>query len=40
MTAQRGQAPQELLQLDGIGVQLGGRPILRDVSFARQAARS
>jgi zinc/manganese transport system ATP-binding protein len=28
-----GQAEQELLRLDGIGVRLGGREILRDVSF-------
>jgi zinc/manganese transport system ATP-binding protein len=28
-----GQAGQELLRLDGIGVRLGGREILRDVSF-------
>jgi len=34
MTAERGQAGPELLELDGIGVRLGGRPILRDVSFA------
>jgi ABC-type Mn2+/Zn2+ transport system ATPase subunit len=34
MTAEQGQAPQELLPLDGIGVRLGGRQILRDVSFA------
>jgi ABC-type multidrug transport system ATPase subunit len=27
-------AEQELLRLDGIGVRLGGRQILRDVSFA------
>jgi zinc/manganese transport system ATP-binding protein len=34
MTAERDQAGPELLRLDGIGVQLGGRQILRDVSFA------
>ncbi|MGH3208669.1 MAG: metal ABC transporter ATP-binding protein [Trebonia sp.] len=34
MTAQPDQTQPELLRLDGIGVQLGGRPILRDVSFA------
>ena len=34
MTAKPGQAPPELLRLDGIGVRLGGRQILRDVSFA------
>ena len=28
-----GQAEQELLRLDGIGVRLSGRDILRDVSF-------
>ena len=28
-----GQAGTELLQLDGIGVRLAGRQILRDVSF-------
>jgi zinc/manganese transport system ATP-binding protein len=34
MTAEQDQARAELLRLDGIGVQLGGRQILRDVSFA------
>jgi zinc/manganese transport system ATP-binding protein len=34
MTAEPDQARPELLELDGIGVQLGGRQILRDVSFA------
>ena len=34
MTADQDQARPELLRLDGIGVQLGGRQILRDVSFA------
>ncbi|HEY1703325.1 MAG TPA: metal ABC transporter ATP-binding protein [Trebonia sp.] len=29
-----GDESQALLELDGIGVQLGGRPVLRDVSFA------
>ena len=27
------QAGQELLRVDGVGVRLGGRDILRDVSF-------
>jgi zinc/manganese transport system ATP-binding protein len=31
------QAEQELLRLDGIGVRLGGREILRDVSFTVRA---
>jgi zinc/manganese transport system ATP-binding protein len=31
------QAGQELLRLDGIGVRLGGREILRDVSFTVRA---
>jgi zinc/manganese transport system ATP-binding protein len=34
MTAEPDQTRTELLRLDGIGVQLGGRQILRDVSFA------
>ena len=34
MTAEPDQARPELLRLDGIGVRLGGRQILRDVSFA------
>jgi zinc/manganese transport system ATP-binding protein len=34
MTADHDRAQPELLELDGIGVQLGGRQILRDVSFA------
>jgi zinc/manganese transport system ATP-binding protein len=34
MTAEQDQARPELLRLDGISVQLGGRQILRDVSFA------
>jgi zinc/manganese transport system ATP-binding protein len=33
MTADQDQARPQLLALDGIGVQLGGRQILRDVSF-------
>jgi zinc/manganese transport system ATP-binding protein len=32
-----GQAEQELLRLEGIGVRLGGREILRDVSFTVRA---
>ncbi len=32
-----GQAGPELLRLDGIGVRLGGRQILRDVSFTVRA---
>jgi zinc/manganese transport system ATP-binding protein len=32
-----GQAGQDLLRLDGIGVRLGGRDILRDVSFTARA---
>jgi zinc/manganese transport system ATP-binding protein len=32
-----GQAGQELLRLEGIGVRLGGRQILRDVSFTVRA---
>jgi ABC-type Mn2+/Zn2+ transport system ATPase subunit len=32
-----GQAGQELLRLEGIGVRLGGRQIVRDVSFAVRA---
>jgi zinc/manganese transport system ATP-binding protein len=32
-----GQAGHELLQLEGIGVRLGGREILRDVSFTVRA---
>jgi zinc/manganese transport system ATP-binding protein len=32
-----GQAEQKLLRLDGIGVRLGGREILRDVSFTVRA---
>jgi len=32
-----GQDQQELLRLEGIGVRLGGREILRDVSFAVRA---
>ena len=35
MTA--GQPGQELLRLEGIGVRLGGREILRDVSFTVRA---
>ena len=31
------QAGQDLLRLDGIGVRLGGRDILRDVSFTARA---
>ena len=31
------QAGPELLRLDGIGVRLGGREILRDVSFSVRA---
>jgi zinc/manganese transport system ATP-binding protein len=34
MTAEQGQAGPELLRLDGIGVRLGGRQVLHDVSFA------
>jgi zinc/manganese transport system ATP-binding protein len=34
MTAELDQTRPELLRLDGIGVRLGGRQILRDVSFA------
>jgi zinc/manganese transport system ATP-binding protein len=33
MAAEQDHTQQELLTLDGIGVQLGGRQILRDVSF-------
>ena len=36
MAGQAEQAEQELLRLDGIGVRLGGRQILRDVSFTVQ----
>jgi zinc/manganese transport system ATP-binding protein len=34
MTEEQDQTRPELLRLDGIGVRLGGRQILRDVSFA------
>jgi zinc/manganese transport system ATP-binding protein len=37
MTGQARQAGQELLRLDGIGIRLGGRQILSDVSFAVRA---
>ena len=32
-----GQPGQDLLRLEGIGVRLGGREILRDVSFTVRA---
>jgi ABC-type molybdenum transport system ATPase subunit/photorepair protein PhrA len=34
------QAGTELLRLDGIGVRLGGREILRDVSFTVRPGNS